>query len=582
MSRVGPPGQFAVGPVSLHPIEGVYLAILLLTVVGFIGATAWVVRGASTARIRGIVPLNVVATVWAGVSAVELAVADPTYSLPLVYLRTVLSYLTVVGFVYFGTVYSGRSTSLRRPFNAIFLSGMVVGLVGLLTHPWHGLHFDPLVYTTEPFPYYRTGIGPLWLAGYVWSYVGIAASLYYLGELVITSRHRSSRPLVVFSVGVVLGLVPSGLTLTGRVPTLPGYDHTVLGLGMVGLALFVGAWLGMAKIAPITRDRLLEMSGDALVVRDDDGQVVDHNAEAERVLTASLENPIGSPLVTVAPALASALDGRDDPEAGESHTVEFDQDGRWYSVLVSPVTDGETVAGSVLLVRDVTERHQTRAELRRQNSQLDEFASGVAHHLRNPLQVASGQTEIARARLREADGAPSPDSLDRLAELERALDRMETIITDLRTMAEQGKSVESTSAVAFGDAARLALSHVDTGRATLTVATDGTIRADKGRLLSMLENLVRNSVEHGQSDGRVGITVRLTPDGFVLEDDGPGIDADESRLFEYGYTTSSEGSGLGLSIVQTMAESHGWSVRVDPDHDGARFVVSGAVTTVGG
>ncbi|MFC6758180.1 ATP-binding protein [Halomicroarcula sp. GCM10025894] len=105
-------------------------------------------------------------------------------------------------------------------------------------------------------------------------------------------------------------------------------------------------------------------------------------------------------------------------------------------------------------------------------------------------------------------------------------------------------------------------------------------------MLSVLENLIRNSVEHGAAESGdtaaadLTVTVRLTDDGFVFEDDGRGIDADRDRLFDYGYTTSSEGTGLGLRIVQTMVQSHGWSIRVDPEHDGARFVVSDAVTSV--
>jgi signal transduction histidine kinase len=229
------------------------------------------------------------------------------------------------------------------------------------------------------------------------------------------------------------------------------------------------------------------------------------------------------------------------------------------------------------LLRDATERRETRTELRRQNDQLDDFASSVSHYLRNPLQVASGQTELARQAL-----ADHPAHRDRLDDVARSLDRMETIIADLRTLAKQGKSVESTEPLAFGEAVTEAWSHVG-GEATVTVGRDGTIQADHGRLLSILENLIRNSVERGSApDGGVTIEARLTDDGFVLEDDGPGIDADHERLFEYGYTTSSDGTGLGLSIVETMAQSHGWSVRVDTDHDGARFVVTGAVTEVEG
>jgi signal transduction histidine kinase len=96
-------------------------------------------------------------------------------------------------------------------------------------------------------------------------------------------------------------------------------------------------------------------------------------------------------------------------------------------------------------------------------------------------------------------------------------------------------------------------------------------------LLSILENLFRNSVDH--CPGAVSLTVRLREDGFTVADDGPGIpERNREQVFEYGVTTADDGTGLGLAIVRTMAESHGWSVRVDPDYaDGTRFVFEGAV-----
>jgi len=573
---------------GMHPVKLVYLSLLLFSMGSLTAMNYWVETRASTSRIQSIVPAHNVATLWALAAAVGLLVENRQLSLLLVYLRTALSYLTVVFFVRFGTRYSGRSTSPRRPVNALLLAGLALGFVGLLTQPWLGLHFDVLIYHTDPFPYYETGFGPLWSVAITSAYGGILVVVYYLVELLLTSQHRSSRPLVVYSVGVALALVPSILTTTRGVPTLPGYDHTVFGLCIVSIAFFGGAWLGMAKIAPISRNRLLATTEDGLVVVDDSGQVADYNPEAAAFFTGNPKNRIGRPLTEVAPVLAGALRADDaDVQAGgdaaadepaDDQTVEFthrvDGDDRRFSMVISPVTDMDVRRGQALLLRDVTTRYAQRSELRRQNEQLDEFATSVSHYLRNPLQVASGQAELARRQLSDEHSAEE----HRFDDLDRSLERMETIITDLRTLAEQGKSVESTAVVNFGDAVKEATTHVRTDGATVTVARDGTIRADNGRLLSILENLVGNSVEHAGPDVR--ITFRLTDDGFVVSDDGPGIDADRDRLFEYGYTTSSEGTGLGLSIVKTMAESHGWDIRVETDHDGAKFAVTGAVTTV--
>ena len=87
----------------------------------------------------------------------------------------------------------------------------------------------------------------------------------------------------------------------------------------------------------------------------------------------------------------------------------------------------------------------------------------------------------------------------------------------------------------------------------------------------------RNAIDH-VGEG-VTIDTGLTETGFYVADDGPGIpESDRDRIFDHGYTTGDDGTGLGLSIVAQLAEAHGWTVSLDPTHDGARFVVGDCET----
>ncbi|MFD1647151.1 sensor histidine kinase [Haloarchaeobius litoreus] len=214
---------------------------------------------------------------------------------------------------------------------------------------------------------------------------------------------------------------------------------------------------------------------------------------------------------------------------------------------------------------DVTERRERERELQRQNERLDEFAGIVSHDLRNPLTVARGHHELL-------DDEYDHPSLD---ELGWALDRMESLIADVLQLARTGKTVDDPQPASLKHVVREAWSYCDTASASLTVVEhDGALLADPERLSALFENLYRNSVAHVGDD--VAVTVERAARGFAVADDGPGLPVtDASRAFEQGFTTAENGTGFGLAIVEDIAEAHGWTVRVDPTHDGARFVFEG-------
>jgi signal transduction histidine kinase len=208
-------------------------------------------------------------------------------------------------------------------------------------------------------------------------------------------------------------------------------------------------------------------------------------------------------------------------------------------------------------------------ELARQNERLEEFASIIAHDLRNPLNVATGRIQSVRQQCED-------EQLDSAA---TALDRMGQIVEETLKLARSGQVVADTESVHLREIVEECWDTVDTQAATLSVEGSGVFSADRDRCRHLLENLLRNAVEHGGPD--VTIRVGTLPDGFYVEDDGPGITEDDhERVLEAGYSTTDGGTGFGLAIVTQIAEAHGWSVSVTESHDGgARFEITGVDVT---
>ncbi len=339
---------------------------------------------------------------------------------------------------------------------------------------------------------------------------------------------------------------------------------------------------------------LIERSSDPVTVLDEDGRY-QYTSPAVTVLLGYEADELRGRSVldfihpddheTVVTALQEELSNPDEMRTVEYRMCCADGSVVWIESRGRNLLDEPLIDGIVVNSRDITERKRRERALHEQNARLDEFASVVSHDLRNPLNVVQGRTELAR----ETGEAVHFDAV------ERATTQMESFISDLLTLAREGKTVGETSTVEFGAVVREAWETVETDGATLLIATDGTIEADATRLSELLANLFQNSVEHGSTSGRVPsdstrdtagtegpappLTVRagLFPGGFYVEDDGSGIDSDHhDQLFERGFTTSASGTGFGLTIVDSIAAAHGWEARVtDAETGGARFVFDG-------
>jgi signal transduction histidine kinase len=122
---------------------------------------------------------------------------------------------------------------------------------------------------------------------------------------------------------------------------------------------------------------------------------------------------------------------------------------------------------------------------------------------------------------------------------------------------------------------------VETAEATLDLRTTTTVEADRSRLERLFENLFRNAVEH--VGPTVTVTVADTPVGFVVGDDGPGIEpTDRETVFDPGVSTATDGTGFGLYVVETIAEAHGWTVALSDAGDGGSKSTAAADSDVSG
>jgi signal transduction histidine kinase len=235
-----------------------------------------------------------------------------------------------------------------------------------------------------------------------------------------------------------------------------------------------------------------------------------------------------------------------------------------------------TMARSLREARDQQQREFRRDKL----SALGELSLAMAHEIRNPIGIIN-----TASRLLETTADKNKQSELHCAIREESL-RLDRLLNDFQHLARHHRP----QFVAINPAAPLekALQVMLAGQDNITILRrfqHGTmmVQADADLLYQAWVNLIRNALDAmGPQGGRLeaGSVMEANAVLLYLHDNGPGIPLEQmTRLFEPFYTTKEQGSGLGLTIANTLAEANGAHLELVPGRwRGARFAMRFSIT----
>lgn len=206
---------------------------------------------------------------------------------------------------------------------------------------------------------------------------------------------------------------------------------------------------------------------------------------------------------------------------------------------------------------------------------LGEMSAVVAHEVRNPVAIifnAVGQLRKAPAQREEL-----------LSIVEDEAERLKRMVSDLLEFARPANVVLAETALApvVESAIAAVRGSVDAAPVEVEVDLDGCperVDCDERLIRQALINLMTNAVQASTKAGRVKVSARAQGDrvSIVVADNGVGIpDALEAKIFTPFFTTRPTGTGLGLPVVQRIAEAHGGALAYRPTPGGgATFELS--------
>jgi two-component system OmpR family sensor kinase len=221
------------------------------------------------------------------------------------------------------------------------------------------------------------------------------------------------------------------------------------------------------------------------------------------------------------------------------------------------------------------------ARVQRGVAAQQQFAADASHELRTPLSVISANLEVARRKPRDA--AHWEQVADNtLAEVHR----MHVLIDKLLQLSRAGAAglhKERTDLRVLASAAVERAACLGTERkVAIKLASERSVMADVDpeAVGIVIDNLIRNAIDHSPSHGTVTVRVSGGPQ-ITVEDRGPGVPRElRKRIFEpfarggASDRTAGPGLGLGLAICKRIVDGHsGWITVEDRAGGGARFVI---------
>jgi signal transduction histidine kinase len=219
-----------------------------------------------------------------------------------------------------------------------------------------------------------------------------------------------------------------------------------------------------------------------------------------------------------------------------------------------------TVEGMRQVSADIA--HDLKTPLNRLRITIDEARRELGHDDEASLAIAAAAAEIEQVN-------QTFDALLRISQLEAGTRRRRFKLLDLDAILRETADLYDGTLEEMQDSLSLDLK-----------AQGCMIAGDRELLIQLWCNLIENAIRHGPAGIRMRITTSRSLDDLVvaMEDNGPGIPPEERekvfrRLYRLERSRSTPGTGLGLSLVNAIAELHDAPIRLEDAEPGLRVVI---------
>ena len=318
----------------------------------------------------------------------------------------------------------------------------------------------------------------------------------------------------------------------------------------------------------------LEYNGNPVVITDNDGRLLllNQRAREELSLTGEAVGRSAGEVLEGSPLMGMLKHPPREGKGLQRREVEL-HDGQFWLATIAPIPD----YGHILVLQDIT-------YLKELDTAKSNFVATVSHDLRAPL-----NSIIGFASALEQMGPLTDKQTEFVNRITDSAQRMTNLVTALLDLARVDSRLEQVREECnLADIARSVLTDLQGQALTKDVAlnlvveeTPRPVLGDPTQLRQAVSNLVDNAIKYSAAGQEVEVDVTMQDDNVLVRvcDDGKGIPAqDIPHIFEKFYRgkdkASKGGTGLGLTLVRSIAEAHGGWVWVESDQNmGSTFTL---------
>lgn len=242
------------------------------------------------------------------------------------------------------------------------------------------------------------------------------------------------------------------------------------------------------------------------------------------------------------------------------------------SVSILPLLLHGEISGSLVYIRDITEKKHANARLRRAESlaSLTTMTAGMAHEIKNPLGSIGIHIQLMQKALNREKACKKEFLEKNLNILSEEVERLNGIVVDflfaVRPMDVDLKEKKLESVIK--ETLELVKPELDENNIKLELSTSKNlpnIQMDDKLLKQAILNIIKNAINAMPEGGHLSIEQYKEHDNLILQikDDGDGIPEENlEKIFEPYFTTKDFGSGLGLTLVYKIIKEHNGEINI--------------------